>query len=73
MLMKIGGLRNGAAWPPIGGIIDLPASEAHALFAHGYAQPLPVEDEVERATTTEDMPELAIVKKVVKRKRLNNG
>lgn len=73
MLMKIGGLRNGVAWPPLGGVVDLPTDEAHALFAHGYAQPLPVEDQVERAINTEDTPERAIVKKAVKKKAVKNG
>lgn len=73
MLIKINGLRNGASWPPIGGVVDLPTSEAHALFAHGYAQPLPIEDEVEQAISTDDAPERAIIKKSIKRKRANNG
>jgi hypothetical protein len=41
MLERILGTRNGVAWPPRGGVIDLPDSEALALFAHGYAQPVP--------------------------------
>jgi hypothetical protein len=41
MLERILGTRNGVAWPPRGGVIDLPDTEALALFAHGYAQPVP--------------------------------
>jgi hypothetical protein len=41
MLERILGTRNGVAWPPRGGVIDLPDAEALALFAHGYAQPVP--------------------------------
>lgn len=41
MLERILGTRNGVAWPPRGGVIDLPEQEALALFAHGYAQPVP--------------------------------
>lgn len=42
MLNHITGLRNGVAWAPRGGVMDLPADEALALVAHGYAQPLPL-------------------------------
>lgn len=42
MLEHILGTRDGKAWPPRGGIVDLPESEALALFAHGYAQPVAV-------------------------------
>lgn len=38
MLEHILGTRDGKSWPPRGGIVDLPESEALALFAHGYAQ-----------------------------------
>jgi hypothetical protein len=41
MLEHIAGSRDGNRWPPRGGIIDLPTEEAHALIAHGYAQPVP--------------------------------
>jgi hypothetical protein len=41
MLERILGTRNGVTWPPRGGVIDLPDAEALALFAHGYAQPVP--------------------------------
>jgi hypothetical protein len=41
MLEHIAGSRDGNRWPPRGGIIDLPTEEAHALIAHGYAQPIP--------------------------------
>lgn len=41
MLERILGTRDGKPWPPRGGVIDLPDNEALALFAHGYAQPVP--------------------------------
>lgn len=41
MLEHIAGSRDGRPWPPRGGIIELPVEEAHALIAHGYAQPIP--------------------------------
>jgi hypothetical protein len=41
MLEHIAGSRDGKPWPPRGGIIELPVQEAHALVAHGYAQPIP--------------------------------
>ena len=41
MLERILGTRDGKPWPPRGGVIDLPDNEAMALFAHGYAQPVP--------------------------------
>lgn len=42
MLEHIVGTRDGKRWPPRGGVIDLPDDEAHALLAHGYAQPVPI-------------------------------
>lgn len=44
MLEHILGTRDGKPWPPRGGIVDLPESEALALFAHGYAQPVAVSE-----------------------------
>ena len=41
MLEHITGLRDGKAWPPRGGIIELPDQEALSLIAHAYAQPIP--------------------------------
>lgn len=70
MLQRISGLRNGKQWPPIGGVIDLPESEALALAAHGYAQPLPPVEKVERATI-EDTAEKAVIKPAVKKKAKN--
>jgi hypothetical protein len=50
LIVKIDGLRNGERWPAVGGIIDLPASEATNMIAHGYAIPAPVPQVQERAT-----------------------
>ena len=39
MKTAIGGYRNGEAWPPVGGTIDLPDHEAADMIANGYAEP----------------------------------
>ncbi len=72
MTQRISGTRNGKNWPPIGGVIELPESEALALAAHGYAVPLPAAEPIERATQ-EDTTEKAVVTKTVKRKAARNG
>lgn len=72
MTQRISGTRNGKSWPPIGGVIELPESEALALAAHGYAVPLPAVEPIERATA-ETETEKAIVTKTVKRKAVRNG
>ena len=36
MNQKITGYRDGAEWPEVGGVIDVPASEAALLIANGY-------------------------------------
>ena len=71
MIQRISGLRNGKPWPPVGGVIELPESEALALAAHGYAQPLPTPEPVERATI-DSTTERAVVSKQVK-KKVKNG
>jgi len=38
MLVKIGGTRDGAEWPNVGGTIDLPEPEAASLVANRYAR-----------------------------------
>lgn len=38
MNQKITGYRDGAEWPEVGGVIDVPASEAALLIANGYAK-----------------------------------
>lgn len=72
MTQRISGTRNGKNWPPIGGVIELPESEALALAAHGYAVPLPAVEPIERATQ-EDLTEKAIIKTAVKRKAIRNS
>ena len=72
MAQRISGTRNGKSWPPIGGVMELPESEALALAAHGYAVLLPAVEPIERATV-EDETEKAIVTKAVKRKAARNG
>ena len=37
MRARISGTRNGVDWPPVGGVVDLPESEASALIALGAA------------------------------------
>ena len=39
MLTPISGTRNGVAWPPVGGVTNLPAEEAADMIANGYAEP----------------------------------
>lgn len=50
MLRHISGSRNGIEWPPAGGELDLPDSEAADLIANRYAEPTEETD----ATTTDD-------------------
>lgn len=38
MKTQIGGYRNGEAWPPAGGTVDVPDHEAADLIANGYAE-----------------------------------
>lgn len=41
MTHGIGGYRDGAPWPPVGGCIDLPDHEARDLIGAGYAVEAP--------------------------------
>jgi len=50
MLIKIGGFRDGAEWPDVGGTIEVPDHEAGDLLGNGYAKEATDED----ATTTAD-------------------
>lgn len=38
MLIKIGGFRDGAEWPDVGGTIEVPDHEADALIGNAYAR-----------------------------------
>lgn len=69
MLQHITGLRNGKAWPPRGGFIELPQSEAEGLYAHGYAVPAPLQAEqpVERAVVIDEIRESATLKRVARK------
>lgn len=58
LIYKLEGTRNGEPWPAVGGTIDVPMSEAINLISHGYAVPVPVPHEQERATA-EQQPERA--------------
>lgn len=74
MLNHITGLRNGVAWAPRGGVMELPKDEALALIAHGYAQPLPPAPDTMpelREETTIAQPLETATK--VKRKVVRNG
>ncbi len=69
MRMQITGTRNGVAWPPIGGIVDLPESEAQCMIRHSYAvaapeQAMPL---VERAQVDNDTQTATLKTRVVKR------
>jgi len=52
MKEQILGTRDGVAWPPAGGVVDLPEHEAARLCANGRATPI-VEDRVEKAVAPE--------------------
>lgn len=54
MKTAIGGYRNGEAWPPVGGTIDLPDHEAADMIANGYAEPT---EEAADAPTPEPAPD----------------
>jgi len=69
MRMQITGTRNGVAWPAVGGIIDLPDSEAQCMIRHRYAiaapeQAMPL---VERAQVVNDTQTATLKTRVVKR------
>lgn len=70
MKAAISGTRNGSHWPSVGGLIDLPASEAAALCKAGLAVPEP-ETAVE--TATPDGPEPVTEKRAPQRSRKRSG
>lgn len=55
MSVQISGSRNGADWPPVGSVIDLPDDEAAGYCANGMATP--VADFKEAQTAVEPEPE----------------
>jgi hypothetical protein len=65
---KLEGLRNGQRWPAVGGEIDVPTSEAINLISHGYAVPVPVPQEQERAIVEQE-PERATLPKTTSKPR----
>ncbi|MFB8035878.1 hypothetical protein ACFC5Z_23605 [Streptomyces sp. NPDC056004] len=63
MRVAVSGTRNGEDWPPAGGVIDLPQSEAETLLAIGIATEADEEPAEENAaapggeeTATPDKP-----------------
>jgi len=48
MRIQIVGTRDGVAWPPPGGVKDVPDHEGARLCANGFAEPV-VEERVEKA------------------------
>jgi hypothetical protein len=68
LIYKLDGTRNGEPWPAIGGEIDVPVSEAINLISHGYAVPVPVPQEHERAVI-EQAPERATLPKTTSKPR----
>jgi len=69
MRLQITGTRNGVSWPPVGGIVDLPESEAQCMIRHGYAiaapeQAMPL---VERAQVVNDTQTATLKTRVAKR------
>lgn len=65
---KLDGLRNGEPWPVVGGVIDVPTSEAINLISHGYAVPVPLPQEQERAVVEQE-PERATLPKTTSKPR----
>lgn len=65
---RIDGTRNGEEWPAIGGVIDVPTDEAMNLISHGYAIPVPVPQEQERAIVEQE-PERATLPKTTSKPR----
>lgn len=54
MKIYIAGTRDGVAWPPAGGVVDLPDHEAARLCANGRAEPVADKDgDVEKAVAPE--------------------
>jgi hypothetical protein len=68
LIYRLDGTRNGEAWPAIGGEIDVPTSEAINLISHGYAVPVPVPQEQERASIEQE-PERATLPKTTTKPR----
>lgn len=68
LIFSISGTRNGEPWPARGGIIDLPADEAHNLISNGYAVPAPLPQEQERAVIEQE-PERATLPKTTRKPR----
>jgi hypothetical protein len=69
MRLQITGTRNGVSWPPVGGIVDLPESEAQCMIRHSYAiaapeQAMPL---VERALVVNDTQTATLKTRVAKR------
>jgi hypothetical protein len=61
MRVGVSGLRDGVPWPPVGGTIDLPASEALHLFEQRMADPVhDPESGVERAVVDESDVEMRL-------------
>jgi hypothetical protein len=68
LIYRLDGTRNGQPWPAVGGIIDVPMSEAINLISHGYAVPVPVPQEQERASIEQE-PERATLPKTTSKPR----
>jgi hypothetical protein len=49
MRVQVSGQRNGAEWPPVGSVIDLPDDEAAGYCAGGMAEPVTTFAEAETA------------------------
>lgn len=50
MLIQLTGTRDGVRWPSRGGEVDLPDREGAKLCAAGYAEPVAVKADAEKAT-----------------------
>jgi hypothetical protein len=68
LIYRLDGTRNGEPWPALGAEIDVPTSEAVNLISHGYAVPVLVPQEQERASIEQE-PERATLPKTTSKPR----
>jgi hypothetical protein len=72
LIYKLDGTRNGEPWPAVGGEIDVPVSEAVNLISHGYAVPVAVPHEQERATAEQQLERATLPKTTSKPRKGRN-
>jgi len=65
MLVSISGTRNGADWPPRGGLLELPDDEAASMVMSGLAE-VAARGAVRVETATGDESDVAVAADVAK-------